>query len=159
MQPKFPYWSFVQELELSILQFTQSIRTAYFSQIIPILTKLLPYCCRFSPLTTSITPDGYQYTFVTYVNSEVPISVSSLLQWWMCCAQAHDQAHEQCNAMVKGNGGAVGFASSPGALRQGVTAGPQIARLLKSFKHSMTSKSADRMDRHEQSHAPQKAFT
>ena len=88
-----------------------------------------------------------------------PISVSSLLQWWMCCAQAHDQAHEQCNALVKGNGGAVGFASNPGALRQEVTAGPQIARLLKSFKHSMTSKSADCMDRHEQSHAPQKAFS
>ena len=31
------------------------------------------------PLTTSTTPDGYQCTFVTCVNSEAPISVSSLL--------------------------------------------------------------------------------
>ena len=37
--------------------------------------------------------------------------------------------------------------------------GPQIARLLESFEHSMTSKSADCMDQHEQSHAPQKAFS
>ena len=107
------------------------------------------------PLTTSITPDGYQRTFVTCVNSGAPISVSCLLQWWICCAQAH----EQCNAMVKGNGGAVGLASNPGALRRWVTAGPQTARLLKSFEHSMTSKSADCVDLHEQSHAPQKAFS
>ena len=39
-----------------------------------------------------------------------------------------------------------------------MTAGPQIARLLKSFEHSMTSKSADCKDHHEQSPAPQKPF-
>ena len=61
--------------------------------------------------------------------------------------------------MVEGNGGAVGLASNPGALRRWVTAEPQIALLLKSFEHSMTSKSADCMDRHEQSYAPQKAFS
>ena len=56
-------------------------------------------------------------------------------------------AHEQCNAMVKGDGGAVGLPSTPGALRRWVTAGPQIARWLKScFEHSMTSKSADSDD-------------
>ena len=80
---------------------------------------------------------------MTRVNSEAPIRVLSLLQWWISCAQAHEQAHGQCNAMVKGNGGAVGLASSPGALRRWVTAGPQIAPLLKSFDHSMASKSAD----------------
>ena len=58
--------------------------------------------------------------------------------------------------MVEGNGGAVGLARNLGALRRWVTAGPQIARLLKSFEHSMTSKSADCMDHHEQNHAPQK---
>ena len=111
------------------------------------------------PLTTSATPDGYQSTFVICVNSEAPISVSSLLQWWICCAQAHGQAHEQCNAMVKGNGGAVGLASNPGFLRRWVTAGPQFARSLKRFELTMTSKSADCLDHHEQSYAPQKAFS
>ena len=139
-QPKFPYWGCVLELELSILQFTQSIPTAYFNQFIQTLTKLLPCCCCCFPLTTSTTPDGYQCTFVTCVNSEAPIRVSSLLQWWICCAQAHDQAHEQFNAMVRGNGSAVGLASNLGALRWWVTTGPHIARLLKSFEHGMTSK-------------------
>ena len=71
---------------------------------------------------------------------------------------ARDQAQEQCNAMVKGNGGAAGLISSLSALRRQVTAGPQIASLLKSFEHSMTSNSADCMDHHEQSPARQKAF-
>ena len=48
--------------------------------------------------------------------------------------------------MVKVTGGAVGLASSLDALRRWVTAGPQIARLLKGFEHSMTSESADCMD-------------
>ena len=73
-------------------------------------------------------------------------------------ATAHDQAHELCNAIVKGNGGAVGLASSPGALKRWVTTGPQIACLLKSFEHSMTSKCADCNGHHEQSPAPRKAF-
>ena len=56
------------------------------------------------PLTTSATPDGYQCTFVTCVNSEAPISVSSLLQWWICCAQAYDHANTwavQCDGKRK----------------------------------------------------------
>ena len=48
------------------------------------LTKLLHVVF---PLTTSVVPDGYQYTFVTGVNSKAPISVSSLLQRWICCAE------------------------------------------------------------------------
>ena len=73
-------------------------------------------------------------------------------------AIARDQAHEQCNAIVKGNGSAVGLASNPSALSRWVTSGPQIVRLLRSFEHSMTSKRADCMDHHEQSPARQKAF-
>ena len=73
-------------------------------------------------------------------------------------ATAHDQARELCNAIVKGNGGVVGLASSPGALKRWVTTGPQIACLLKSFEHSITSKCADCNGHHEQSPAPRKAF-
>ena len=156
-QPKFPYWSCVLELELSILQFTQSIRTAYFNQFIQTLTKLLPCCCCCCFAIDDITYARWLSEYLC--DMCLPISVSSPLQWWICCAQAHGQAHEQRNAMVKGNGGAVGLASNPGFLRRWVTAGPQFARSFKCFENSMTSKSADCLDHHEQSHAPQKAFS
>ena len=86
-------------------------------------------------LTTSANPGGYQCTFVTCVNSEggthhciKPFAMVDLL-----CRKcpfstiALDHAHEQCNAMVKGDGSAVGLASTTGALRRWVTAGPQTA--------------------------------
>ena len=41
-----------------------------------------------------------------------------------------DQAHEQNNALVKGDGGAVGLTDNPSALRRWMIAGPEIARVL-----------------------------
>ncbi|VDI04846.1 Hypothetical predicted protein [Mytilus galloprovincialis] len=42
---------------------------------------------------------------------------------------AIDQAHEQNNACVKADGGAVGLTENPGALRRWMVAGPEMARL------------------------------
>ena len=73
-------------------------------------------------------------------------------------AIALDHAHEQCNAVVKGDGGAVGLTSNPGALRRWITAGPQIARLLKTFEQGVSGTSADSMEHHEQNPSQQRAF-
>jgi hypothetical protein len=45
-----------------------------------------------------------------------------------CCAI--DQAHEQNNAIVKGDGGAIGLTEDPAALRRWMVAGPKISRLF-----------------------------
>ena len=45
-----------------------------------------------------------------------------------------DQAHEQVNALVKGDGGAVGLTEKPAALRRWLIAGPGIARLVEEFE-------------------------
>lgn len=45
-----------------------------------------------------------------------------------------DQAHEQNNACIKGDGGAVGLTDNPSALRRWMVAGPEVARV----KNSMT---------------------
>lgn len=49
-------------------------------------------------------------------------------------ALAVDQAHEQHNAIVKGDGGAIGLTQDPTALRRWMLAGPEICRLLQEFK-------------------------
>ena len=46
---------------------------------------------------------------------------------------ALDQAHEQMNAMVKGEGGAIGLTESPDAFERWMTAGPEVARLVRQF--------------------------
>jgi len=50
---------------------------------------------------------------------------------------AIDQAHEQNNAMVKGEGGAVGLTENPNALRQWMLSGPEMARLVNEFEAGM----------------------
>ena len=46
---------------------------------------------------------------------------------------AIDQAHEQHNAYVKGDGGAVGLTNNPYALRRWMIAEPEIARVIEEF--------------------------
>ena len=45
-------------------------------------------------------------------------------------AMAIDQAHEQNNAHVKGEGGAIGLTQNPELLQQWVVAGTEVARLV-----------------------------
>ena len=49
-------------------------------------------------------------------------------------AIALDHAHEQVNAIVKGQGGAVGLAENPVALRGWMVAGPELSRIIKDFE-------------------------
>ena len=44
------------------------------------------------------------------------------------------QAHKQRNAVVKGEGGAVGLTKNPAALRRWMVAGPKIAQMVEEFK-------------------------
>ena len=46
-------------------------------------------------------------------------------------AMALDQAHEQNNACVKGDGGAVGLTKNPSAFRRWMIAGPGLSGNLK----------------------------
>ena len=45
-----------------------------------------------------------------------------------------DQAHEQNNACIKGDGGAVGLTDNPRALRRWMVAGPEVARVIEEFQ-------------------------
>ena len=49
-------------------------------------------------------------------------------------AIAFDHAHEQINAVVKGDGGAIGLTQNPRALLRWMVAGPEIARTIDGFK-------------------------
>ena len=71
---------------------------------------------------------------------------------------AHDQVHEQLNAMVKGDGGVIGVTDMEAALTGWMVAGPETARLVTEYddKHSMKKKDTDR--HHEQIPSVQKTF-
>ena len=67
--------------------------------------------------------------------------------------------NEQCNATVKGDGGAVGLTNNPADLKRWVTAGPEIACLVSSFEYQLLL-SHDRLkEHHEQIPSVHNAFT
>ena len=68
-----------------------------------------------------------------------------------------DEAHEQLNALIKGDSGAVGLTESGAALSRRVIAGPQVIRILQEFECSINSDSKDRKH-HEQEPSYQRRF-
>ena len=48
-------------------------------------------------------------------------------------AMAIDQAHEHANAVIKGEGGAIGVTEDPSALRRWMEAGPKVSRLATEY--------------------------
>jgi len=73
------------------------------------------------------------------------------------------QAHEQINALVKGDGGAVGLTENPGALRRWIVARSEIARQVDEFEDGFdevgTTSNVTPPDRHhEQTKSVQEKF-
>ncbi|KAG1674646.1 Pinin [Nymphon striatum] len=68
-----------------------------------------------------------------------------------------DQAHEQNNLLVKGDGGAIGLTESPQALRRWMVGGPEIARLIQEFEQTMHTK-PENSHHHEQTSSHQSRF-
>ena len=71
---------------------------------------------------------------------------------------AIDQAHEQNNAIVKGDGGAIGLTENPSALARWMVAGPEISRVANEFESHLKGDSCTDLKHHDQSPAVQKEF-
>ena len=71
---------------------------------------------------------------------------------------AIDQAHEQNNASVKGDCGAVGLTENSAALRRWMVSGPEMARLIGEFEVSTKNKKKTDFRHHEQRNHAQMTF-
>lgn len=66
---------------------------------------------------------------------------------------AIDQAHEQNNAIVKGEGGAVGLTENPNALRRWMLSGTEMAGLVNTFEAAMApDPAAKETSKHREEH-------
>jgi len=74
-------------------------------------------------------------------------------------ALAIDQAHEQANAVIKGDGGAICVTEDPSALRRWMIADPEVSHLVAKYESASEAKDADENTRHhEQAEHTQNAF-
>lgn len=164
--PQFKYWSLVLELELLVLQFVRSLREADFLLYVQCLGQLVPWMfamdhtnyARWLPIhikdmvqlqerVPSVHQEFLQGNFVVQKSNHVFSNI------------AIDQAHEQMNAMIKGDGGVVGITQNPTALLKWITAGPEIARLTEEYESSFGKQSSGPLPHHDQGAATQQKFS
>ena len=167
MTREFFYWNSVLSLQLCVLQLVKSIREADFHMFKSSLTSLLPWMFALDHtnyarwlsvhlrdltalpiLLPEINKEFEKGSFVVHKSGN-PFSAIAL-----------DHSHEQENAIVKGEGGAVGLTSNPAALKRWMIAGPEVARVIKEFESSLVSfrKQEIKCRHHEQYSAFQESF-
>ena len=71
---------------------------------------------------------------------------------------AFDQAHQQANAVIKGDGGAIGITEDPSALRRWMVAGPLVSHLVANYEEVSGVKVETEKRHHEKSPTYQKSF-
>ena len=89
--------------------------------------------------------DGYQFMY--RLNDVAPDVASQLKQGRFVVNKTSknfssipiDHAHEQNNALVKGEGGAVGLTENPSALRRWMVSGREMARIINEFENSIAT--------------------
>lgn len=163
-QPQFAYWSLVKQFELDILIFVRSIRTSNFKLYVDSLTKLIPWFFTF---------DRTHYARWLPIHVRDMMSLSGkhndVLQQFLLgnftakkslrafSAMSFDQAHEQLNAAIKGDGGAIGLTENEQTLARFMITSPEIARLIDEFENDSYSGVTD-SKHHEQTASAQRTF-
>lgn len=139
--PQFKYWSIVLELELHILMYVRSLRESNFKLYIDALTELVPWCFALDHtnyarwLSVHIRDmaglsDTHQAIEAEFTAGHFTIHKTGNA----FSAIAIDHAHEQENANVKGEGGAIGLTENAAALRRWMVAGPEVSRVIREFE-------------------------
>lgn len=74
-------------------------------------------------------------------------------------SKALDHCHEQVNAIIKGEGGAVGLTENPVALKRWMVPGPEPSRIIQEFERGNSLTEENVTTHHEQKPAFQNAFS
>ncbi|XP_052123378.1 uncharacterized protein LOC127749403 [Frankliniella occidentalis] len=141
--PQFRFCDIVLNLILAILQLVRATRTANIELYIQALTRIVPFFfaldhqnyARWLPIhlrdlinLEKHHPElwnAFQKGYFVAAKSSRRFSTISL-----------DQAHEQLNATLKGNGGVVGLTDSPSALLNWILFAPEIADIVDKFEQN-----------------------
>ena len=140
----FQFWSITLDLELALLIFIRSLREGNFSLYKAALVKLAPWFfsldhpnyARWLPLhirdmsaLDNICPTiAVEFNKGNFVVHKTQHAFSSI---------PIDQAHEQNNKQVKGDGGAVGLTENSSQLQRWMVSGPEVSRVVGDFDNEV----------------------
>lgn len=142
--PTFQFWLLILQQEVVLLVFIASLRDGNFPLYVEALTKMIP-------LFFALDKQNYARWLSVHIADmkELQAAQSSCLQEFEkghfvfqktkrpFSKIALDQAHEQNNALIKGDGGAVGLTDNPSALRRWMVGGPEVSRVIQEFETSL----------------------
>ena len=164
--PQFQFWFLILNMELTILTLIRAFREGNFALYRESLSELIPYFfannnvnyARWLPVhLRDMMSLERQHPEVARQFQNGNFAVHKSQRHFSSIAI--DQAHEQNNAIIKGDGGAIGLTEDPAALRRWMVAGPEISKLVANYETASGSKDMKKDTRHhEQSPAAQKAF-
>ena len=164
--PQFQYWLVAFHLEVLVLSFVRSLRSANFQLYLECITKLTPwffsldhpnYARWMSVHARDMAALKMAHPQVAAAFEDGHFTVQKSKHAFS--AVAIDQAHEQNNEIVKGDGGAVGLFQNEDSLTKWMVSGPEIARILAEFDAaSCTVNRQEDMRHHDQSKGIQKDF-
>ncbi len=165
-QPMFKFWFTFLQLQLTVLVFVRSIRTANFQLYVQSLTKLVPWFFSLDHFNYSRWISVHLRDMVTLAHLHPNIYTEFVMGNFTVRKTDHsfsniaiDQAHEQNNAVVKNDGGVIGLTESPAALQRWMVSGPEMAGFINDFETSVNHSQVTTDTRHhEQRPGVQKAF-
>jgi hypothetical protein len=164
--PQFKFWFMILQLELQLMIFVRSIREGDFHLYIDALATLVPWFfsldhthyARWIPvhLRDMMRLKGqHPNVYAEFLAGNFTVKKTAR----PFSAIAIDQAHEQNNGAIKGDGGAVGLTENPSALRRWMVCGPEMARLIGEFESSMEgNQKTSNLLHHEQTPQAQRDF-
>ena len=164
--PQFKFWHMVLDMQLVIFLLIRSFREGNFDLYREALSELIPYFfannnvnyARWLPVhLRDMMSLEYSHPEVAREFHRGNFAVHKSKRDFS--AMAIDQAHEQANAVVKGDGGAIGLTEDPAALRRWTVAGPEVSRLVATYEDMSGLKDATLTTKHhEQTASAQVAF-
>ena len=164
--PQFQFWHMVLTMELVVFVLIRSFREANFALYCQALGQLIPFFfannntnyARWLPvhlrdmLTLETT---HPVVFEEFQKGNFVVHKTNR----DFSAMALDQAHEQANAIIKADGGAIGLTEDPSALRRWMVAGPEVSRLVAMYEMEVqTSEASEHTIHHDQTPQAQKTF-
>lgn len=163
--PQFKFWYMVLMMELSIFTLIRSFREANFGLYCDALTELIPYFF-------SNNNVNYARWLSIHIRDMLALEKQHPDVLKEFCAgnfvvhksnrrfssMAIDQAHEQANAVIKGDGGAIGLTEDPTALKRWMIAGPEVSRLVQDYENSSNVNETNLSEHHDQTKNAQKVF-
>jgi len=133
---QFHFWSLALELELLVLAFVRSLRSGNFHLYIDSLQKLAPWFFAFDQTNYArwlpvhirdmlLLEKNHPEVYSQFRDGKFSLSKSKR----KFSSIAIDQAHEQLNAVIKGDGGAIGLTENEASLCRWTVTGPEIVRI------------------------------